>query len=234
MRNDVQNIRKSQYVLTYGPGSIIESQNGSRVIPSIDTGLSFYINDEFLKKNEIEDIRMSTIVEGFEENSRGKGIGLFTLPSNASLKLKESRGIYNTFIFPVWKLCFSQNHKIPILFNSSETETCPICDEKSEAHVRFVCACPDGHLDEVYWDRAVHQNKSNGCGSNFFYWKVNGSSLSNIRIECPICHSSVTMNEIYQMHFSCSGRFPEKEIPKIKKNKKVFYSYPKRNFKKCN
>ena len=234
MRKDVQNIRKSQYVLTYGPGSIIESQYGSRVIPSIDTGLSFYIDKEFLEKNEIDDIRMSTIIETLEENSRKKGIGLFTLPSNASLKLKETRGIYNTFVFPVWKLCFNKKHKYPILFNSFETENCPICGDKTEAHVRFVCACPDGHLDEVYWDKAVHYNKGEGCGSNYFYWKVNGSSLSSIRIECPICRSSVTMNEIYKMNFSCTGRFPEKERPKFEKGKKVYYSYPERNFKKCN
>lgn len=232
MRNDVQNIRKSQYVLTYGPGSIIESQHGSRIMPTIDTGIPFYIDEDFLDKNKIDDIRMSTIIEGFEEDGRGKGIGLFSLPSNASLKLKDTRGIYNTFIFPVWKLCFSKKHKYPILFNSYESENCPICNEKSEAHVRFVCACPDGHLDEVYWDKAVH-HPNDGCGSNFFYWKVNGSSLSNIRIECPHCHSNVTMNEIYKMNFSCTGRFPEKERPIFKKGKKIFYSIPNRNFKKC-
>ena len=233
MKNNVQNIRKSQFILTYGPGSIIESQLGSRIIPTIDTGLSYYIDEDFLKRNEIDDIRMSTIIEGLEENGRGKGIGLFTLPSNASLKLKESRGIYNTFIFPVWKLCYSSKHKYPILFNSFESEKCPVCGESSEAHVRFVCSCPDGHLDEVYWDKAVHNNGGNGCGSEFFYWKVNGSSLSNIRIECPICHSSATMNEIYKMNFDCTGRFPEKEKAKYEKNRKIFYSYPDRNFRRC-
>ena len=232
MRNDVQNIRKSQYVLTYGPGSIIESQHGSRIMPTIDTGIPFYIDEDFLDKNKIDDIRMSTIIEGFEEDGRGKGIGLFSLPSNASLKLKDSRGIYNTFVFPVWKLCFSKKHKYPILFNSFASEKCPICNEKSDAHVRFVCACPDGHLDEVYWDNAVH-HQNDGCGSDFFYWKVNGSSLSNIRIECPHCHSSVTMNEIYKMNFSCTGRFPERERPIYKKGKKIYYSSPERNFRKC-
>ena len=72
MKNNVQNIRKSQFILTYGPGSIIESQLGSRIIPTIDTGLSYYIDEDFLKRNEIDDIRMSTIIEGLEENGRGK------------------------------------------------------------------------------------------------------------------------------------------------------------------
>ena len=50
MKQDVQNIRKSQYVLSYGPGSIIEGKNGSRLMPSIDTGMTWYISKEFLEK----------------------------------------------------------------------------------------------------------------------------------------------------------------------------------------
>ena len=87
MKKDVQNIRKSQFVLSYGPGSIIEGKNGSRLMPSIDTGMTWYMSKEFLEKNEISDIRMSNIVESFEDREIDSGVGLFSLPSNSSLNI---------------------------------------------------------------------------------------------------------------------------------------------------
>ena len=36
-----QDIRLSQFILTYGPGAILESTSGPRIIPLPDTGL-FY------------------------------------------------------------------------------------------------------------------------------------------------------------------------------------------------
>ena len=163
MRNDVQNIRKSQFVLSYGPGSIIEGKNGSRLIPNVDTGLTRYLSEEFLEKNEIDDIRMSNIVKTLEEHGNGRDIGLFSLPSNSSLKLKDTIGIYNTFVFPIWKICFEKKHKYPILFDSSKSDKCPVCNEETDTHVRFICACPDGHLDEVYWNKAVHDKWDTAC-----------------------------------------------------------------------
>ena len=233
MKKDVQNIRKSQFVLSYGPGSIIEGKNGSRLMPSIDTGMTWYMSKEFLEKNEISDIRMSNIVESFEDREIDSGVGLFSLPSNSSLNIKESTGIYNTFVFPIWKLCFSSKHKYPVLFDSSKSHNCPMCGENTDAHVSFVCACPSGHLDEVFWSKAVHNNKKTDCETDYFYWKVRGSTLSDIIIECPICHSRISLKEVYTMDFPCTCRNPEKENPIFNKNDKVFYSYPNRKFGLC-
>lgn len=233
MKNDVQNIRKSQFVLSYGPGSIIEGKNGSRLIPNLDSGLSRYLSEEFLEKNEIDDIRMSNIVKTLESEGQKHDIGLFSLPSNASLKLKDSVGIYNTFVFPIWKICFDKKHKYPILFDSSKSEKCPICNEETDAHVRFICACPDGHLDEVYWNKAVHNNWETDCTSDYFYWKVNGSSMSSIIVECPICGAKVSMRDIYRMSFDCTGRNPEREKSDFSKKSNVRYSFPDRNFNRC-
>ena len=46
MNNNTQEIRESQFILIYGPGSIIESKNGSRLIPDLYYGLS---NKEYSK-----------------------------------------------------------------------------------------------------------------------------------------------------------------------------------------
>ena len=96
-----QSIRPSQFIITYGPGSIIEGRNGPRLIPRPDKGL--FINP-ILKVEELEisDSRMS---EGILEGAR-----VFRLPSNAELGKDDDTFLYRTKIFPEWNLCVNSNH----------------------------------------------------------------------------------------------------------------------------
>lgn len=210
---DTQNIRRSQFVLTYGPGSIIEGKNGSRIIPILRYGLGRYYNEETLKEFEIADIRMSNVLKA---GKRGD-VRIFSLPSNSALKKPLNYGIYRTYIFPVWQICYGKNksHKpnFPVIFNSLRTDKkCPLCGETTSTAVRFIAACPDGHLDEVKWNKAVHGDNEQ-CDTNYFYWKTHGSSLSNIEIQCPVCEESTDMKKVYGNKFKCTGRNPESEQP---------------------
>lgn len=215
---NVQQIRRSQFVLTYGPGSIIEGENGSRIIPSLENGLDNYFSEELLEKFEINDTRMSNILQRDEDRENAR---IFALPSNASLNRPESDYIYNTYIFPRWKVCYNKKHKDPILYSG---KSCPVCHKENASNVRFVAACPEGHLDDVNWHSAVHKGKD--CNSHYYYWKANGSSLADIVIECanPNCNSKTTMEEIYRTNFPCSGRIPENE------ERGSYYREPKRNW----
>ena len=65
---------RSQFVLTYGPGSILESKNGPRIIPSIQIGLT----REIIEQYELHDVRMANLLKKDSEN---KNVGLFVLPS---------------------------------------------------------------------------------------------------------------------------------------------------------
>jgi hypothetical protein len=64
MTERVQHIRRSQFVTTYGPGSIIEGRRGPRVILMPDKGLRNLFSQETLEKFEIRDIRMTNLVAG--------------------------------------------------------------------------------------------------------------------------------------------------------------------------
>jgi len=209
--NNVHNLRRSQFILTYGPGAIIEGKNGSKIIPKIDLGLDL-LTLPLLKKLEIADVRMSSILTE-EEAEKSK---LFIFPSNSYFEVPPSIGVYSTYPFPLWRMCFETHaHPDPILFRGSR---CPICKKKSLTNVRFVAACTEGHLDDVDWNTAVHGeivdgkmvNKSE-CSSNFFYWKIKGSSLSSIQIKCPKCNKYTTMGQIYSADFDCTGWLPEKK-----------------------
>ena len=207
-----QSIRPSQFIITYGPGSIIEGRNGPRLIPRPDKGL--FINP-ILKVEELEisDSRMS---EGILEGAR-----VFRLPSNAELGKDDDTFLYRTKIFPEWNLCVNSNHHdgqgkddIYILYRADQ-QMCPICQEhkiRNKEAVRFIMACPDGHLDEFSWHYFIHNGRRDCKNQKWFKWIGGGSSLSNIYLSCPECNSkSKTMEEAYRSSWPCHGRFPERE-----------------------
>lgn len=215
-----QNLGKSQFILTFGPGSIIESVNGPRLIPSLNKG---FRKPWVITGNEVENIRMVGVVRGISNNQNA--IKFFRLPDSGT-------GFdYDTYIFPTWKICYESNkHKSegyldkPILYQSSDNQkTCPICGNSKTSTVRFICACPKGHMDEVDWHRAVHGHYN--CQPEFYYWDSRSSSLADIIISCPDCSSSTNMEKIYKFKQKCHSRFPENEqIFRDEENKHVHYS----------
>ena len=210
MAREFQHISRSQFVLTYGPGSLIETKKGPRIIPSLGKGLGENFNLDTFRRFEISETRISKYIKSKSEEK--KNIRIVALPTNAGLGKQSNYRIYSTYVFPVWKVCYGRrgNHT-PILYNGSK---CPLCETNDESSaVRFVAACPDGHLDEVNWNYAVHKNFS--CKPAYFYWKASGSSLEDIVIECPLCRARNNMKEIYKMNFFCTGRIPERESPSV-------------------
>lgn len=231
MDSNKQKIRRSQFVLVYGPGSIIEGPNGSRLMPSLKGLGKENCNDAFFSKYEIKDVRMSHMLNK-EDGNKGFEYHLLSIPSNDSIDDNEPRVIYSTAMFPRWHLCFKRNPTILYDDKSIYDEHCSAYDEKlcsecekdKNPNVRFVRACPHGHLDEVYWHKEVHKKNKNCSNKDFFYWKASGSALEDIVIECPDCDESTNMKEIYKNRIPCTGRIPENE--KLS-GKKIKYLTPK-------
>lgn len=205
-----QQIRKSQFILTYGPGAILESITGPRIIPRPDIGLfNKHINGKKILPEDFE-ISHQRLTEGLFRN----GTRIFRIPSNTELELEENVSLYNTRPFPGWGLCIDHN----VLYRLSSN--CPVCESTGENQkkkrreaIRFVRACPAGHLDDVDWNYVVHskQKRTPKCSGEWFYWQSEGTSLKEIKIKCPVCKAEVSMGEIYNRSWPCSGRFPERE-----------------------
>ncbi|MCD6370063.1 MAG: DUF1998 domain-containing protein [Thermoplasmata archaeon] len=229
-KTEIQNIRQSNFVLTYGPGAIIETKKGARLIPMPDKyGLLARggVSSNLLKRYEITDTRMSAVIRAIM--NRERSVHIFRIPTSSDKFFSAYENIiYGTHIFPRYFICYNAKaHKKKgfkeefVLFYANSPEAkCPVCGETVESskhisQVRFIMACPKGHMDEVDWNRAVHRDKA--CGKTlsdmWFYWKPEGSTLDSIIIECPDCGSTVTMGEIYRKSFKCTGRFPEEEWP---------------------
>lgn len=203
-----QSIRPSQYITTYGPGAILEGPNGPRVINNI--AQSGILNYKSLDQLEIVDQRLS--------ESLLQGAGIIRLPTNAELQVAESRAIYETKQFPEWSLCIKKKHNKLYRYNFSRQIGCPDCGrfhnsfegwQKSRREaIRFVVACPKGHLDDVNWGGLV-KHKKKPCYPDYLIWKGGGGALKNVTIVCPDCDGEFNLGTAYAAELDCTGRYPE-------------------------
>lgn len=202
-----QPIRPTQFITTYGPGAILETLKGPRLIYSIsDSGL-------FDRESPLEyEIIEPALSQGLPENGR-----IFRLPCNADKDVEDAVAIYETLAFPSWSLCTTHN----LLYRREidQGKACPKCPSLSkwkawaQAHqqaVSFVFACPDGHLDDVPWVRLLHPD-SNSCRPATIEWRGAGGPLRGVTLACPECGASARLSDLYHRDHICSGRFPEEK-----------------------
>lgn len=196
-----QQIRPSQFVLTFGPGSIVETDSGPIVLKSMDTLFTeirrhpqdFEIVDERLSRLSLDGARVARI------------------PTNAELGLAAKDAIYPTDGFPYWSLC-AQHPSHQVLYPSGDG--CPECpptprrrERAGREAIRFVLACQNGHMDDVYWHGLVHNGQS--CGTGHYLWHGGGRALRYVTIECPKCNTTQNFGQAYGRSWPCTGRQPE-------------------------
>lgn len=203
-----QSLRRSQFITTYGPGAILEGPDGPRIIP--DLGRSGLFDHHGLRPTDLEitDLRLSRALLN--------GAGILRLPSNAELGKPDSQYIYETIPFPSWALC--TEHRILYRKTRDDNRACPRCAPLADRYeawrqvrrqaIRFVLACPAGHLDDVDWVGIIPHRRRD-CAPPFLYWQGGGGGLRNIEIVCPNCNASINLGLAYARDWPCSGRFPE-------------------------
>jgi hypothetical protein len=199
-----QELRPSQFITTYGPGSILETRSGP-VVPKVMDELFSRIGrapSDF----EIADERLRRAALG--------GARITRLPANAELSAPADEVVYPTLPFPYWSLCTAHGME-QILYPSDSV--CPRCGAAGRTYdreragkeaIRFVLACPAGHLDDVPWNRVVHPAGST-CQPNHYIWRGGGRALRFVTLECPNCSATENFGSAYARPWTCSGRLAE-------------------------
>jgi len=201
-----QELRPSQFVITYGPGSILETGSGPVVIRTVDE--FFRTIGQQPSDFEIFDDRLC--------RSELAGRRICRLPTNAELQPVRpvEQWIYPGERFPFWCLC--TRHRPQILYQARRG--CPQCGPMSDAArtdkagrevIRFVVACPAGHLDEVNWAAAAHAQQRGCRGGQHYLWHGGGRSLRFVELECPPCGARGNLGHAYSRPWPCTGRYPE-------------------------
>ncbi len=199
-----QELRPSQYLYSYGVGAIVEAPDGPRVIKSIDQWGNFFDSPnplDVLREFEIHDWRAKSVL---------RDARFFRLPTNADLKYSSSYVLFSAKPFPRWGLCM-KHWKLARIRSDGKTG-CPDCDPSENGGptaIRFVLACPDGHLADINWNRVIHGGKP--CGNEVYEWNEEGHSLDEIQLICtePSCHAETKLGAIYRTFLQCPGIMQE-------------------------
>jgi hypothetical protein len=183
-----QDIRHSQFIISYGPGALLEGRRGPRVI--LSAGIGLFHAGLSPERLEIPAGRISGVLPN---------IRLYRPPVAVE-------ATWRTIPFPGWALCVE--HWILYL------GACPECGQsrrRSQA-IRFIMACRAGHLDDVNWPALIHGSRQ--CTHNrWFKWIGGGGALRELRVECPQCRATASLADAYNRPWMCTGRWPERELP---------------------
>lgn len=205
-------IRRSQFIRTFGPGSVFSAGNTSGVVKDLSYAR---LTGADLEDYRIDDDILSSTVRNALENLTRKqwnvNIRIFELPGYG----ENGQPVFvpKASYFPRWHLCTNDHGGQGSVLYRYTSRGCPVCGNRTPNPVRFIMVCPYGHLDDVPWNEAVHRNRRAQCSNRFFYWITRGS---DIEIRCSECNSYTTLNDIRthleKGRLSCTGRFPEREM----------------------
>ena len=186
------NIRPSQIISSFGPGSIYDNQIDSFII----MGLDHWKPEKF--KVERDEILL-------QEIKKDKFSNLESLYSLSSFKNTEDKGTIPIRSFPTWGFCPKCDKLVSGRDNSNGNGTPCNSDECLDRKdkdktplpltypVRFVTACKNGHLGEFPWYEWVHKTSSlrDNCSKNqaklYLIDNPKSMSLDSQEIICKNC-----------------------------------------------
>ena len=182
-------LRQSQTITTYGPGSLVDLVEDAILIPGLE-----YWSYKGAAGYEVE-------AHDLARNLRNRGLALSeaipfrTPPVNAGEEHHRGCGI-KAVEFPSWFLCTNRNcerlvHKRDTTYKGGErTHRCPTADSKGKlVPVRFAMACARGHLDDFPWEWFVHLDRPGGrCDAPELRLIDRGSGdLTDVYVICENC-----------------------------------------------
>lgn len=233
-KNKVGEVRRSQIVMTYGPGSIMNLKSGNATISIMMGELATWDKENVgfnstTKKQRFFDDRLAKSIEEKYELK----VKYFRLPP---VELSDKRrGFESEFnpkahlvgnIFPKMMLC-RKCYSIKDMHewepdDRSQRRFCPSCSiGKKYEYVlpsRFIAVCQNGHVDEFpykAWLQIMGKNVDDECQHNDLQLKqAKGLGLGNLILSCRECDGFASMGGIFSKRglqsIKCRGRHPWK------------------------
>lgn len=198
MQNELGEIRRSQVVTTYGPGSIVDfraGKGGDAAISVVASGLETWerVPPNIIDATRIFEPRLQKLLR----------VGHFRLapvaPQPAPWDKKPKAVYLEGRRFPNWQQC-PKCHTIATFSHWRRTQgdpalICPSCkgDTTYAVPVRFVMTCRRGHLDEFDWNRWVAHKPT--CSSSRLTLKSRGGTgLASLILHCESCGADKSMD----------------------------------------
>ncbi|GMT98097.1 DUF1998 domain-containing protein [Corallococcus caeni] len=183
-------MRQSQVVSTFGPGSMLDLLNDAVLVGGLDfwrlKGQGEVVNEP----------RLLEIVEPLYHRNKwplSKEAPFRKPPAGDEREPTESCGI-QVYEFPRWFVCQNPRCRALVKANSLERvnqeyrHRCSGVEAKPErcVPVRFVAACPRGHLSDIDWSWWMHERKPCDAPQLKLEEGVSGD-FSDIEVACSTC-----------------------------------------------
>lgn len=213
-------IRKSQIVTTFGPGALMDLPHHSVIVGGLDSWK--------WQSNDIKDRKV--VIEARLANKLRGELGVqkldfFEPPIHTDDPTKPSTGV-TAFRFPEWYVTqkadpWENNPGIKTrqLLHATRLERKGnrFKDEDGFAHpvvpIRFIRACPRGHIGDINWRDFVHRQDRTNCPNRNLYLDEYGASgdISDIVVRCG-CKASRPLIEATKIEDKplgfCDGNRP--------------------------
>jgi len=221
VHNELGKLRRSMVVQTFGPGSIVDFRADGAPVSAVMAGLEEWDHSFPLRSQDGSQM-------AFEPRLQQKLGGLigFRLPPVVT-EGPDREGRYDTrslvaVRFPTWLQCPKCDRLAPAIKWDYDPRYayryCSRCTEHTPGRrrvpvipVRFVMACPAGHLDEFPWDWWV-KHKTGCKNRGNLLLKSERPGLSGLIVRCPVCGASKSLEGIFSAAiwrgFKCNGRRP--------------------------
>lgn len=193
-RETIGQLRRTQLVTTFGPGSLIDLPGYSVVIGAVDQW-------DQSRLRPIHDSNLEHLL----------GVSEFREP-RGSEDLYKSPGIVRAHRFPYMHYC-PQCHRLGEYWKlaGKDGRKCSRCNTELVPS-RFITVCPNGHLEDFPYNWWVHYGHwEKGHELAIHYSNATGE-LSGIEIECRTCKKKRTMKGSTSMDalasFTCQGHRP--------------------------
>lgn len=218
-RNRLGEVRRSLVLMNYGPGAVIDFRvpGSGAAVSVVSAGLEAW-DDRAVARGLSHD---QTIYE--PRLQKKLGVDGFRLPPVAD---DEDAGtdVLLGVQFPTWLQCPSCNRLQRFRHWASEPgdpgRYCAECSAGLPARrkvwvvpVRFVTACPEGHLEDFPWDWWVqHRDACSNRGRGKLKLEARGAGLAGLWLFCPGCEAGRSLEHIFRkaalVGIRCTGGRP--------------------------
>jgi hypothetical protein len=201
-------LRLSQLVTTHGPGAMIDLVDTAVLV----SGLEYwsYQGAQQPFRIDLPRLRDRILKRGIQLQRQEP----FRMAPPGDERDPSYQNGVPVFEFPTWFVCSHRGCRT--LRRASELDTKKgrrwhRCDDgklRVALPVRFVMACPAGHLEELPWKIFVHAARSEACDSGAMTLQEGRTGdFSELEVRCS-CGARQRMMSIYEMGFSCHGGRP--------------------------
>jgi len=199
-------IRRSQVITTYGPGALIDMPTQSAIVGGLDT---------WGKTSDLEDIAEPRLVRKLEAMTGVISPRLFAPPA-ATNDPREREGGITVWRFPEWCIVqeavdFEERQRSRRLVHRQALDDRGRFDGRPVVATRFVRACPNGHVDDLYWKGFVHGVEDNCRRQLWLDERGTSGDLADLVVRCE-CRKSRRLYEATLIELNplgiCSGARP--------------------------